>query len=307
MNGLSVILCTHAPRVEYLARVLHSLQDQTLDMGRWELLIVDNASTTGLLQKKEFSWPANTRFLNEEVLGLMHARRRGQANARHDILVFVDDDNVLDPAYLKTALELFESNPRLGCVSGCIRPEYEQAPPPWFRGEYESWIAVRRIDKDWISNFRSERSEPCGAGMVVRRVILDKLFEDWSDTGLVLGRSGSSLLSGEDVEISGAALRCGYFIGQIQSLQLTHLISARRTDSAYLFRLYRNICASGRLLAWKSGGKKPQLSAREFFKDVSVMVFGRGVRRRLAWERFRSFSLAKGVIGRCHQSTATSS
>jgi glycosyltransferase involved in cell wall biosynthesis len=41
---LSVIVCTHNPRQDYLARALAALRDQTLPTNEWELLVVDNAS-----------------------------------------------------------------------------------------------------------------------------------------------------------------------------------------------------------------------------------------------------------------------
>jgi glycosyltransferase involved in cell wall biosynthesis len=41
---VSVILCTHNPRPDYLDRVLASLRGQTLPAEQWEFLLVDNAS-----------------------------------------------------------------------------------------------------------------------------------------------------------------------------------------------------------------------------------------------------------------------
>ena len=41
---LSVIICTHNPRVDYLYSVLNALQQQTLSHDQWELILVDNAS-----------------------------------------------------------------------------------------------------------------------------------------------------------------------------------------------------------------------------------------------------------------------
>jgi glycosyltransferase involved in cell wall biosynthesis len=48
---LSVIICTHNPRKDYLERVLKALQEQTLPSESWELLLIDNASDN-LLEKK---------------------------------------------------------------------------------------------------------------------------------------------------------------------------------------------------------------------------------------------------------------
>jgi len=41
---VSVIVCTHNPRLEYLSRTLEALREQMLPKGEWELLVIDNAS-----------------------------------------------------------------------------------------------------------------------------------------------------------------------------------------------------------------------------------------------------------------------
>ena len=42
---VSVVVPTHNPRRDYLERVLEALAEQTLDRSRWEMVIVDNASS----------------------------------------------------------------------------------------------------------------------------------------------------------------------------------------------------------------------------------------------------------------------
>jgi hypothetical protein len=42
---LSVIICCHNPRIDYLLRVLKALSEQTLLKERWELLLIDNDCT----------------------------------------------------------------------------------------------------------------------------------------------------------------------------------------------------------------------------------------------------------------------
>jgi len=42
---LTVAVCTHNPRAAFLARTLAALRAQTLASERWELLLIDNASS----------------------------------------------------------------------------------------------------------------------------------------------------------------------------------------------------------------------------------------------------------------------
>jgi glycosyltransferase involved in cell wall biosynthesis len=106
MALISVIVCSHNPRDAYLARCLNGLRSQTLDMKSWELLLIDNASDQPLKLKGDISWHPNSRHLSESKLGLVWARCRGIQESVGEILIFVDDDNVLDSDYLFKAVEL---------------------------------------------------------------------------------------------------------------------------------------------------------------------------------------------------------
>src|ERR1700722_2249773 len=101
MFAVSVIICSHNPRENYLRRVLDALRAQTLPAQEWELLLVDNASTEPLAGRFDLSWHPNARHVREEKTGLTPARLRGIAEANGELLVFVDDDNVLRSDYLQ--------------------------------------------------------------------------------------------------------------------------------------------------------------------------------------------------------------
>jgi glycosyltransferase involved in cell wall biosynthesis len=94
---VSVILCTHNPRDDYLGRVLIGLRSQTLSFQHWEFLLIDNASNEPLADRFDLDWHPNGRHIREDELGLTQARLRGSSEAVAELLLFVDDDNVLDP------------------------------------------------------------------------------------------------------------------------------------------------------------------------------------------------------------------
>src|SRR5688572_4101532 len=130
---ISVITCSHNPRPDYLERVLDALRKQTLDKSRWEFLLIDNSSQDSLEARVDLSWHSNARHIREGKLGLTHARLRGIREASGDLLVFVDDDNILDDDYLDEALRVAEEWPRLGAWGGQTRPGFEENPPDWTR------------------------------------------------------------------------------------------------------------------------------------------------------------------------------
>src|SRR4051812_35613434 len=117
----SVILCTHNPRTDFLSRALASLRSQTLPFDQWEFILIDNASDRALSSSLDLSWHPQTKLIREDHLGLTHARIRGLAESRADLLVFVDDDNILDNDYLERALEIGRDWQILGAWGGqCI-------------------------------------------------------------------------------------------------------------------------------------------------------------------------------------------
>jgi glycosyltransferase involved in cell wall biosynthesis len=304
MPSVSVIVCTYNPRPDYLQRTLDGLRAQTFPQDQWQLLVVDNRSDEPLAGRIDLSWHPHGRIVREENPGLTPARLRGIRESEGGLLIFVDDDNVLAPDYLASAVNLFEKRPDLGLASGCLLPEYEAAPPPWFTGEYESWLAVRRLKKSAWSSFSDSQSEPAGAGLCLRRSVAQAYLEDAQGNRfqLLLGRRGKSLLSGEDVALSKIALFHGYSIGQFVDLKLTHLIPARRVEPDYLFSLYRHIVASGMILGWLDtpaetrGSHSFRLSLSSIPRELYKSLFQGPIRRRLAWERFQARRLAQKLV-----------
>src|SRR5271154_1339560 len=97
---VSVIICTHNPRLHYLRRTLDALAEQTLPKDRWELLLIDNMSREPVSSAWDLSWHPNARHVREEALGLTNARLRGIRESKGEYLVFIDDDNVAAADYL---------------------------------------------------------------------------------------------------------------------------------------------------------------------------------------------------------------
>src|SRR6478609_179898 len=104
MPEVSVIICTHNPREHILLRAVEGLRRQTLPVSRWEFVLIDNASAKPVAEYLDLTWHAAGRIVREDELGLTPARLRGIAETRGDLVIFVDDDNVLDPDYLEQAV-----------------------------------------------------------------------------------------------------------------------------------------------------------------------------------------------------------
>lgn len=131
MPSVSVIICAHNPKPDYLQRALEALKAQTLPRSEWELLLIDNASKEPLASAWDLSWHPRGRHVREDQLGLTAARLCGIKDSTGELLVFVDDDNVLNPDYLSNALEISLSKTCVGAFGGNVVGEFEAAPPSW--------------------------------------------------------------------------------------------------------------------------------------------------------------------------------
>ncbi len=253
--NVTVIICTHNPRADYLRRCLDALREQSLPRHQWELLIVDNCSKEPLVGRIDLSWHPAARLVREETLGLTPARLKGIREATGDLLVFVDDDNVLDTDFLEAALCTAEEKPFLGSWSGQCRPGFEKTPPEWTR-RYWGNLVIREFDKDTWSNLpRLPESMPCGAGLCIRRDVAQHYLQlhESGKRAFQFDRIGSSLLSGGDNDLAACACDLGLGVGLIASLKLTHLIPPERLTENYLARLAEGIHFSSVLLDREHG------------------------------------------------------
>jgi hypothetical protein len=91
----------------------------------------------------DVSWHPAARIVREgETLGLTPARLCGIHEAAGDPLVFVDDDNTLDPNYLEQAVRIAEERPFPGSWSGQCRPGFEEPAPEWTRSYWGNLVMV---------------------------------------------------------------------------------------------------------------------------------------------------------------------
>jgi glycosyltransferase involved in cell wall biosynthesis len=248
--SISVIICAHNPRPGSLELALDGLKGQDIPAATWEFLLIDNASEQPLATRFDLRWKAEARHVREDKLGLTPARLRGIEEATGELLVFVDDDNVLDGDYLTHAKRIADGNPLLGAWSGQCRPVFEETPPEWTRA-YWGNLALREFEADQWSNLpRLPETMPCGAGMCVRGEVARSYLHKNRDgsRSFQFDRKGDSLISGGDNDLAGCSCEMGLGVGIFAALKLEHHIPAVRMGVDYLARLAEGISFSSVLL-----------------------------------------------------------
>ena len=285
MFKLSAIICAHNPRPAYLRRTLEALHGQDLPKQDWELLLVDNASQSALANAYDLSWHPHARHVLELQLGLSTARLRGIKELASDLLVFVDDDNVLDPNYLREVLRIKAEWPRLGAWgAGVIVPEYEVQPVERVK-KLTGYLALRETTKARWSNVVLTQTIPLGAGLCVRESVADSYHNMNKEFAILIsGRQGSGHLGGDDFEICHVACHLGLGIGIFPELRLTHLISKERVSPKYLLKIYEGSTISNILLAYKWNGIIPKSPLRP--RGVLSLVKNLAVQQGLNWQMY---------------------
>ena len=119
-------------RSDVLARTLRSLADLDYSPDRWEAIIVDDGSAsdteavTTLLLK---STRAPVRYIRQLNSGAAAARNRGAAAARGRFLVFIDNDILVEPNFLRLHMEALNNNPGCWVVGRVVHPAELRSTP----------------------------------------------------------------------------------------------------------------------------------------------------------------------------------
>jgi glycosyltransferase involved in cell wall biosynthesis len=243
---LSVLIPTHNPRSDLLARTLAALQAQTLPTADWELLLIDNASSPPVPADR-VAWHPHGRVIRAPELGLTNARLAGFEAAGGEVLVWVDDDNLLQADYLAVVQQVFGRDARLGAAGGRSVPEYEAEPPAWYRPDLAPLgcrdLGAERQTARWDpagQRFYPAIS-PIGAGLAVRRSALASWVAQTRNDPIrrQFGRTGTALTSGEDNDINLTLLAGGWSLSYEPALSLIHVIPSRRLTSDYQCRMAR--------------------------------------------------------------------
>jgi len=112
---VSIVLPTR-DRHDLLARAIESVQKQSY--RNWELLIVDDGSVDGTGEFLAGLADARLRCFRHHGAGACAARNVALAQVRGDLIAYLDDDNMMHPAWLKAVVWGFEQRPEASVLYG---------------------------------------------------------------------------------------------------------------------------------------------------------------------------------------------
>ena len=217
-------------RADLLRQTLVGVTRQDFPAERFEVLVIDNNSTDRTREiVAQFGGvrPA-PRHVVETRQGLDHARNRALAEARGEVVVFADDDILVESRWLRelTAPLLADAARVIGAVGGEVVPIFPDGLPPWVAG-WHSPLAFRG-DAGPVAAPRC----PMGANLAIPRWVFDRVGPFASG----LDRSGGSYFSGGDAELIRRIRAAGLEVWFAPAARALHQMPAARTTFRYAAR-----------------------------------------------------------------------
>ncbi|HTM91086.1 MAG TPA: glycosyltransferase [Flavisolibacter sp.] len=200
----TIAVCTRN-RAEDLKFCLDSLM-KLPDRGQ-EIIVVDNDPSTDDTKSLIKQYPS-VRYVLEKRKGLNIARNRAIVEASNDIVVFTDDDAMVDVRWLDKIVRHFD-DPMTMCVTGMAMPfELETKAQEAFENYNPFWKSFYKI------RFSFSKPHPlstgkigAGVNMALRKSIISKT--GWFDEAL---DAGTPTQSGGDHEFFARIMLAGYHI-----------------------------------------------------------------------------------------------
>ena len=199
--SFSVVICTFNREGE-LRKTLDSFRPiAKADPKDWELIVVDNNSTDGTKAVcEEFRATLPLRYAFEGKQGQAAALNHAARIAQGEVILFTDDDVVVDAQYIEGYRKTCEAEPDAAYYGGKVLSRWQGEPPRWFKENHEWLRSNPRVDFGEAS-FRIDRPDAkyfIGANIAFRKSVFDGGLRFHEERGCI-GRHGIANSSHSDV------------------------------------------------------------------------------------------------------------
>ena len=273
---ISAIICTYN-RERYLYNVLQSLVAGNLPTEEYEIVLVNNNSTDGTeakVRRFQTDYPqVQLRYCVEPQQGLSYARNCGIRESRGDILVYVDDDALVNKEYLATYADFFRRNADAVAAGGPILPQYDGCEEPDWMSHYTRQLVTGKLYLGEKEREFPGDAFPGGGNAAYRKSVFDAvgLFN------VELGRKGNSLIGAEEKDLFDKMTSQGMKFYYLPTAILYHLIPPKKLTQDYFDRLTYGIGVSERYRTKQIGqGKYLGRLVKEAIKWGGTLVLWTG-------------------------------
>jgi hypothetical protein len=235
LPGVSVIIVNYNG-AEYLPDCLDSLAGLDYPAGRYEVVVVDNASTDGSLELLTDKYPWARVISNQTNLGFAGGNNAGMRQVESEFVALLNNDTVVDRRWLAELVDAALSDDAIGITTSKIlfrdRPAVINNAGSLVLPN--GWGADRGFNQEDKGQFDEveEVFSACGASMLLRKRMLD-------DIGLF---DGSFFCYYEDSDLSWRARLMGWKIVYNPRSFLYHVHSGTSVEWSpfFTFHVLRN-------------------------------------------------------------------
>jgi glycosyltransferase involved in cell wall biosynthesis len=239
-KGVSVVICCYNSE-DRLHPTLKAISNQVVSSHvPWEVIIVDNASddNTGIAAAEiwnSFIHKQRITFhtVYESLPGLGNARKKGLLAASYSYILFCDDDNWLSENYVQGVYDILSEDNSIAACGGMGIPIFEAEKPFWF----DIYLEVYAVGSQSLNTERDRQLNLYGAGLAINRTAIEKL-EKTGFQPQMTGRTGKSLASAEDTELTYAFVLMEYKLHFAEELQFFHYLPEERLNFNYLKKIF---------------------------------------------------------------------
>jgi len=234
-HEIDICICTF--QRDHITKTIHSLGQMAINEEyKIRIIIADNDETPSSKDKVEAAaktLPFPLTYIHAPARNISIARNACLDKSKSDLVIFIDDDEMVEEQWLIELLECMEQT-KADAVIGPVRVIYDETCPHWVsEGDYLSRTAVYvgdEIQTGYTANLLFNKAAPA---------FKNKRF------ALELGQSG-----GEDSVFLNNAYKAGAKIAYAPKAILTEIAPPERTKFKWLLkRRYREGQTHGMMLA----------------------------------------------------------
>ena len=233
-----------------LGKCLEALERQGYPKDRYEVVVVDNASTEDI--KGVVARFGQAHYCYEGTPGSYAARNKGLTVASGEIIAFTDSDCIPADDWVESGVSALRDNPDCGLVGGAITLFYRDPDHPTAVELYESLRAFPQ--KQYIE----EAQFGATANVFTHRKIFD-----------AVGNFNSKLKSGGDAEWGKRVAVAGYKLHYAANVRIAH--PARSTYAEYYKKTVR---VMGGLSAFRQTDVPLAVILRQLLKGITPPLSG---------------------------------
>ena len=233
---VSIITCTRNPNLDLIQQAVASVSKQTV--APTEYLLIDNCSNVPI-KETDLEAKISVKIIQETKPGLMNAMVCGMSRAASDLIIFVDDDNLLQDNYIEEAIKFHIETGSKIFTGNTIYAGSKKVPRRFYK--LLVMLGCRTSNENVVSQ-RGDRwhfLEPIGAGLVLHKDVCQKVLTNPLLRKAQLRGRGDHYLprGGDDTFIVRVADLNGFRWSFAKNLFLEHVIDRKRVSFKYLVRL----------------------------------------------------------------------